>query len=1145
MNPTRISDLLSINQRFLRSVNLERDFGDAHALDGYVATAETSRYLRRIGRGLRPESGERAWRITGDFGSGKSSFALVLASLLGRASGELPKNIRPLRQELDIGTKLPKLMPVLVTGAREPLSFAVLRGLHQAMNRFIDKRKKITTKDRLAEIIAEGTTTDREVIELIEQTSAELVSKGLYDGILLIIDELGKSLEFAALNPEKQDVYFLQTLAESSSRSTAAPLYTLGLLHQSFADYAEKLTSTAQQEWAKVSERFSEIDFSQPLAQVTTLIASALSLKDDGTVLWGWKSKVAKDMADAVSLGMFGSSAGKTYLTQIAPELYPLHPTVIPVLSRFFRRFGQNERSLFSFLLSSEPFALPDFATRDANPETVYRLSDFYDFAANNFAHRLSGQSFRSHWNHIDARIRSMDSEAVEIQNLLKTIGILNVVSSAELYATEENLSLVLGHPDGLREILNKLCSRGIIFNRGRAGYSLWPHASVNLEQRFEEAREKHEKISRIATVVREKLESRPVVARRHYIITGNLRHFDVRFLTAAEFMTDALKIAPVHPADGVITVVLCESASERSAAIEVTGKLGKDQCQLLVAISAPLDILGGSALELERWEWVERNTPELKDDRFAAEEVSRQVAASRQLLEGKLQELVGFRGEAGLLSRDSRITWFYQGEEKEQIGRDSNLQSFLSEICDSLFKKAPLVRNELVNRHSISSAAAGARQRLFCGMLEHASKSGFNFPEDKYPPEKSMYLSVLEAGKIHTEVEGKWEIVFPEPGKKADPLNLRPALDAIMVHLEKVPDRRVPVNELYDLLRARPYGVRDGLIPILLLTAFLVHETEIAIFEDNVFQADVEEYLLMRLVRASHTFEFQLCRISGVRKALINELSAVMDAETKDRSKLLSIVRPLYLFVAALPDYAKNTDQLSPETLALRRAIDAAREPADLVFNEIPEAMGFSEKSKTEVDPAKLAKKLAGSITELRRCFPELQTRMSVAIVEAFKYPGNLEDFRQSISGSAETVIVGVGDPDFRAFCLKLIDAENAESEWLESLGSLLTRCPPSRWKDRDELVFRERINALSGQFNRVLATCFDRDGSLPDTAIRLAVTPRSGIEKNLVVSLTPEQSRESEELLALISKQLPKNHQISLAALSRLLWDILPTAE
>lgn len=688
MTRARISDLLNINPRFLRSVNLERDFGDTLALEGYVSTAETARYLHRIGRGLRAESGERAWRITGDFGSGKSSFALVLANLLSRSANELPKNIRPLRQELGL-TRLPKLLPVLVTGAREPIALAVVRGLHSALSRLVDGRKKIQARDTAAGILNRGAADDRQVVDLIETCSAELIEKGLFDGILLIIDELGKSLEFAALNPEKQDIYFLQTLAESSSRSADAPVYTLGLLHQGFADYAEKLTNTAQLEWAKVAERFSEITFSQPLGQVATLIGSALELKDDGTTLWGWKGKASSDMGEAIDLGMFGPSPGKGYLTQIAPSLYPLHPTVVPVLSRFFRRFGQNERSLFSFLLSSEPFALQDFATNEAGAETVFRLSNFYDYAANNFGHRLSGQSFRSHWNHIDARIRSMEGESDAVQNLLKTIGILNVVSSAELYPTEDVLALALGDSKTLQKDLKELTRRGVIFNRGRAGYSLWPHASVNLEQRFEEAREKVTRASRIATVVRERLDSRPIVARRHYIQTGNLRHFDVRFLTASEFSTDHELLNPVHPADGVIAVVLCESASERKAAVEAAKSFKAKQDRVVVAVSAPLDVLSGCALELERWEWVERHTPELKDDRFAAEEVSRQVAASRGMLEGKLQELVGFRGET--IGKDRpKIAWFHKGDEKKDIGGDQNLQSFLSDLCGELFPYAP-----------------------------------------------------------------------------------------------------------------------------------------------------------------------------------------------------------------------------------------------------------------------------------------------------------------------------------------------------------------------------------------------------------------------------------------------------------------------
>ena len=90
-------------------------------------------------------------------------------------------------------------------------------------------------------------------------------------------------------------------------------------------------------------------------------------------------------------------------------------------------------------------------------------------------------------------------------------------------------------------------------------------------------------------------------------------------------------------------------------------------------------------------------------------------------------------------------------------------------------------------------------------------------------------------------------------------------------------------------------------------------------------------------------------------------------------------------------------------ETLALRKAIEAAREPGQLVFHEIPKAFGFDPKSKTKLDAANLAKKLRAGISELQRCFPELQFRMAAAIVAAFKFDGSLQSWRDSISGSAE----------------------------------------------------------------------------------------------------------------------------------------------
>src|SRR5713226_4035780 len=81
-NAPPIADLLRVPSRFLRSVQLDRDFHDVAALKQYVVTPPMAEAFRRITDGLRPASGRRAWRITGDYGVGKSSFALVLAHLL-------------------------------------------------------------------------------------------------------------------------------------------------------------------------------------------------------------------------------------------------------------------------------------------------------------------------------------------------------------------------------------------------------------------------------------------------------------------------------------------------------------------------------------------------------------------------------------------------------------------------------------------------------------------------------------------------------------------------------------------------------------------------------------------------------------------------------------------------------------------------------------------------------------------------------------------------------------------------------------------------------------------------------------------------------------------------------------------------------
>src|SRR4051812_39746952 len=90
----KIADLFAIKARYMRSANLERDFSDPAALEGYIPTDHAKATAHRLVAGLKENSGQRAWRITGDYGSGKSSFALCLANLFGGRESGLPTHVR-------------------------------------------------------------------------------------------------------------------------------------------------------------------------------------------------------------------------------------------------------------------------------------------------------------------------------------------------------------------------------------------------------------------------------------------------------------------------------------------------------------------------------------------------------------------------------------------------------------------------------------------------------------------------------------------------------------------------------------------------------------------------------------------------------------------------------------------------------------------------------------------------------------------------------------------------------------------------------------------------------------------------------------------------------------------------------------------
>lgn len=1120
MLSNRIADAFQIQTRFLRSTNLEQDFGKTDALRGYVLTTPARGGLERLVQGLAPRSGQRAWRITGDYGTGKSSFALALAHLMAGQDRGLPSEFRSAVDFRSLGSKRPKLLPVLVTGSRVALAQRLVEAVEAALDAECNRGKPPRILSALHAAAAskpKAPLTDARCVELLTQTACYLRDSGRASGLLIILDELGKFLEFAAQHPDRQDIFLLQTLAEAASRSADAPLFVVGILHQGFQAYAEQLSLAAQKEWEKVAGRYEEILFNQPLEQTTSLVANALNIRRTALPR-GMAGLLQDDMARAVEIGWFGPAAVRKSLMAVAPDLYPMHPSVLPVLVRLFGRFGQNERSLYSFLLSNEPNALQSFSQQAPRPQLLYRLHDLYDYARAAFGHRLALQSFRSHWNQIESVVESYPKDQELELRILKTVALLNLLDSTDLLATADTLALAVGGSaaEASRKVKNALKDlqkgKSVLYYRGAAGgHCLWPHTSVNLERAYQEASEAVPVPGTVAPFIRERLETRPLVARRHYIETGNLRHFSVVF-SAPDDLSQSLSAS--SNADGLVVVALCETEPEREkASAFAQSKAVSARKDVLVAVPQPLIALAPLIAQVQRWEWVRQNTPELNHDSYAQEEVSRQLTACKQVLEKRLQGCVGLRQFGRTLGLD----WFYRAQAVSlKSGRD--LLERLSQICDESYQLAPRIQNELVNRRTLSSAAAAARLRLIEHILRSPGEVLLGMDAQSKPPEMSMYLSVLQAAGLHHESDDAWSLDLPKP--KADSCNIRPFFDYIQETLEAADGARVPVTRLFDELRRPPFGVRDGMLPLLLAVFAVMHDQDVAFYEKGGFIKQPSGQEFHRLLKQPETFEIQYCRIAGVRQAVFQKLFKVLNPEAKASKKvdLLAVVRPLCQFAAQLVPFAQRTASLSPESRAVRDALLRAEEPATLVFRTLPEACKCerfeSDESPSPKRVRTYVERLRAALDELRAAYPDLLSKMKANLSECFERPGDFEKLRTDLALTATKMQFAINEPRLKTFSLRVADNGLREQEWLESLGSFICAKPPSKWLDADAVTFQDELRQLARQFKRVESMAFAGGTSAANSlAMRVSITCQDGTEVDEVLHLDPaEESRVGE---------------------------------
>ncbi len=214
-----IADLVGVRQQGTRSVNIERDLGFHDLAQSYVLTAQGRQSLARILEKSTGQGAVRAWTLTGPYGTGKSYFSLFLMNLLSSSLETHALTIEQLRRvdkelahSVVTAARLDECngyLPIAMTGYRAPIQDCVRAGLRKALQVHAEHP---AIRDFLVHspLWADGADT-RTIVDAVQHLLSTITAPGMdFRGVVLIIDELGKPLEYAASHPMESDMFLLQ-----------------------------------------------------------------------------------------------------------------------------------------------------------------------------------------------------------------------------------------------------------------------------------------------------------------------------------------------------------------------------------------------------------------------------------------------------------------------------------------------------------------------------------------------------------------------------------------------------------------------------------------------------------------------------------------------------------------------------------------------------------------------------------------------------------------------------------------------------------------------------------------------------------------------------------------------------------------------
>ncbi|WP_241330081.1 hypothetical protein [Chryseobacterium arthrosphaerae] len=1061
------------NKTFSPSVNILRDEGE---ISNYIITPNAKLVFDQLieGYGI----GTRAYNLVGAYGTGKSAF---LATFESEIKNKKNQNF--------------------ATDNFQDFHFIKFVGEYASFKSIIANFLGIQEKS-----------TSKEIIRVLEKYYQN------YEGLLFIVDEFGKFLEYASHHNPEEELYFIQELAEFINDKKRNILF-ISTLHQDFNQYSFALTTTQKNEWDKVKGRLKEITFNEPVEQLLYLASKKLENQSN------LKNLDYETLFNVIKKsGLFPL---RDYLTvDISKSLAPLDILSAAILTVALQKYGQNERSLFSFLESNDPYGISDY---NRTENIFFNISCVYDYLIHNYYSFLTSKynPHFSQWTNIKVSLEKAESitniNFANAAKIVKTIGLLNIFSNHsgkidnEFISHYSTLSLGIDNSEFIIKELTRL--RIIKYTNYLNRYVLSLGTDLDIDKALNDAERDIEKPTNIIPYLNEYFKDKYIPAKAVSYQKGTPRFFEFKLVSEPETFIAEGEI------DGFIQIIISDKITTKDIKNFSKNNFENSLFVLYENYSSLLETIYEN-LKLKKIKI------DYSEDKIAINELNN--------LENHNSELINTEININLFSSKNSVKWIYNGEDIE-INSFRNLNQKLSEICNIIYFATPIFRNEMMNKTKISSQISLAKKNLMKRLLQDVSEENIGFNPSLFPPEKTIYLSLVKGTGIHRFEEDQYILTNPTD-KSFDELW---KIGNHFLTTSKYSKRNL--NDFIELLLNKPFKLKQGFIDFWLLLFILIKKNDFALFSQDIYIPEITIETLDLISKNPKAFEIKAFDVDGVRLKMFNKYRELLEQTKKDRVSNLTFIetiKPFLKFYRELPEYSKNTKRLGKKSLALRSAIVNSKDPETTFFEDIPSALGTNI-IELQNDRNKLSEyliDLQDSIKEIRGSYSSLLERFEAFIFsDIIGEKASFDQYKLQLQKRFKNIKTHLLKPNQKVFIQRLNSPLDDKNSWLNSLVQVCLGKTLDRISDNEESKLYTIFTDVISELDNLTEISNNDFNDEKEEVLKIEITSfDSGSNKN-IIRYPKEKDVEIHNKETEVRNLLGDNTKINIAVLAKLLQDEL----